>query len=260
MGRAAIMKTKEKKFSDLFNHLGRIGLKNQKDKQVMCNFWKRILQSFRMTESKKHTIGILAFGSLIDYTGQEISDIEIDRLECETPFAIEFARTSSTRSNAPTLIPVKIGGRRVKAKIIILNPETNIDVAKSILWRRELHKTDRSKNYVEPSNPGVNTVVVEVLQDFMNVDRVLYTSIGSNINQKLTGELLANFSIASILAQAGQQGKDGLRYLLSAKRNGIVTGLSEEYENQILIKTETKSLEEAIEKLDRKRMMNPNEQ
>ena len=27
MGGAAIMKTKEKKFSDLFNHLGRIGLK-----------------------------------------------------------------------------------------------------------------------------------------------------------------------------------------------------------------------------------------
>lgn len=229
-------------------------------KQVMCNFLRHILQSFRMTESKKHTIGILAFGSLIDNPGQEISEIEIDRLDCETPFAIEFARTSSTRSNAPTLIPVEIGGRQVKAKIIILNPETNIDTAKSILWRRELHKTDRAQNYADPNNPGVNRVVVKVLEDFMNVDRVLYTSIGSNIHQTLTGELLANFSIASILAQAGQQEKDGLRYLLSAKRNGIVTGLSEEYENQILIKTETKSLEEAIEKLDRKRMFYPNDQ
>jgi hypothetical protein len=113
---------------------------------------------------------------------------------------------------------------------------------------------------VEPNNPGVNRVVVKVLEDFINVDSVLYTSIGSNINQTLTGELLADFSIASILAQAGQQEKDGLRYLLSAKRNGIITGLSEEYENQILIKTETKSLEEAIEKLDRKRMMYPNGQ
>lgn len=50
-----------------------------------------------MTESKNHTIGILAFGSLIDNTGQEISEIEIDRLDCETPFAIEFARTSVRR-------------------------------------------------------------------------------------------------------------------------------------------------------------------
>ncbi len=42
MGGAAIMKTKEKKFSDQFNHLGRIGIKNQKDKQVStivkCNY------------------------------------------------------------------------------------------------------------------------------------------------------------------------------------------------------------------------------
>lgn len=226
----------------------------------MCNFWRRILQIFRMTESKRHTIGILAFGSLIDNPGQEISEIEIERLDCETPFPIEFARTSSTRSNSPTLIPVETGGRQVKAKIIVLNPETNIDTAKSILWRRELHKTDRTENYVEPNNPGVNRVVVKFLENFMNVDSVLYTSIGSNINQPLTSELLADFSIASILAQAGQQEKDGLRYLLSAKRNGIVTELSEEYENQILSKTETKSLEEAIEKLDRKRMMYPNGQ
>jgi hypothetical protein len=213
-----------------------------------------------MTESKRHTIGILAYGSLIDNPGQEISEIEIDRLDCETPFSIEFARTSSTRSDAPTLIPVETGGRQVKAKIIVLNPETNIDMAKSILWRRELHKIDRAENYVEPNNPGVNRVVLKLLENFMNVDNVLYTSIGSNINQPLTSELLADFSIASILAQAGQQEKDGLRYLLSAKRNGIVTELSEEYVNQILSKTETKSLEEAIEKLDRKRMMYPNGQ
>lgn len=226
----------------------------------MFNFWRRILQIYRMTESKRHTIGILAFGSLIDNPGQEISEFEIDRLDCETPFYIEFARISSTRSNAPTLIPVETGGRQVKAKIIVLNPETNIDIAKSILWRRELHKTDRTENYVEPKNPGVNRVVVKLLENFMNIDNVLYTSIGSNINQPLTSELLADFSIASILAHAGQQEKDGIRYLLSAKRNGIVTELSEEYENQILSKTETKSLEEAIEKLDRKRMMYPNGQ
>ncbi len=208
-----------------------------------------------MKKSNNQTIGILAFGSLIEYPGEEISEIEIERLTCETPFPIEFARTSSTRSNAPTLIPVENGGRHVKAKIIILNAATSIDEAKSILWRRELHMTDRTQNYLEPNNPGVNSVVVKVLEDFMNVDSVLYTSIGCNINRTLTGELLADFSIASILAQAGQQEKDGIRYLLSAKRNGIITGLSEEYENQILIKTETKCLEEAIEKLDRKRMM-----
>jgi len=41
---------------------------------------------------------------------------------------------------------------------------------------------------------------------------------------------------------------------LQQKKNGIETELSKEYENQILLRTDTKSLEEAIEKLDRQRM------
>ncbi|MBC8489136.1 MAG: hypothetical protein H8D45_24205 [Bacteroidetes bacterium] len=45
-----------------------------------------------------------------------------------------------------------------------------------------------------------------------------------------------------------------MRYLLAAKRNGIITGLSEEYEKQILQKTQVISLEQAIAKLDRQRM------
>lgn len=210
-----------------------------------------------MTENKKHIIGILAFGSLIDNPGREISEIEIERIVCETPFNVEFARTSSTRGDAPTLIPVEVGGQKVKAVIIVLNPKTSIETATSILWRRELHKTNRTESYTCSDNPGPNTVVVKTLTDFMNIQTVLYTSIGCNIKQTLTGELLADFSINSILSKAGQEEKDGLRYLLSAKRNGIITTLSVEYENQILLKTETNSLEQAIETLDRKRKMYP---
>lgn len=210
-----------------------------------------------MTEKKSHIIGILAFGSLIDNSGQEVSELEIKRIACETPFNVEFARTSSTRGNAPTLVPVEMGGQKVKAVIIVLKPDTDINTAKSILWRRELHKTNRTENYTHSNNPNPNKVVIKTLTDFMNVQTVLYTSIGCNITQPLASELLAAFSINSILSKAGQEEKDGLRYLLSAKRNGIVTTLSEDYENQILIKTETKCLEQAIEALDKKRMMYP---
>jgi len=91
----------------------------------------------------------------------------------------------------------------------------------------------------------------------MNVEKVLYTSIGCNIDQPITGEILADLAIQSILSEAGRDELDGLRYLLATKRNKITTVLSEEYENQILSKTETKSLEEAIEQLDRKRMFYP---
>ena len=60
-------------------------------------------------------IGILAFGSLIDEPGKVIGPLIRERISgIPTPFSIEFARSSSTRSGAPTLIPVDIGGSPVE--------------------------------------------------------------------------------------------------------------------------------------------------
>jgi len=207
-----------------------------------------------MTENKnKFTLGILAFGSLIYDPGNEISEIEIKRIRCETPFNVEFARTSSTRGNAPTLIPVENISNHVNAEIIVLRNDTVLENAKSILWRREVREYDTLKTYTHKESPGNNKVIIKIHNNLMGVATVLYTSIGCNITQPLTGELLANYSIKSILSSAGREEKDGLRYLLAAKRNGIRTGLSDEYERQILLQTDSKNLEEAIEKLDRKR-------
>ena len=56
-------------------------------------------------------VGILAYGSLIDDPGSEIGEVIADVIsDIETPFSVEFARSSSTRSGAPTLIPVEAGG------------------------------------------------------------------------------------------------------------------------------------------------------
>jgi hypothetical protein len=59
-----------------------------------------------MSIHQTRKIGILAYGSLIDNAGEEIAPLIVERIECFTPFKIEFARLSSTRSNAPTLVPV----------------------------------------------------------------------------------------------------------------------------------------------------------
>jgi len=203
-----------------------------------------------MDEQVDYKLGILAYGSLIDDSGKEISMIEATRIECETPFNVEFARISSTRGNAPTLIPVEQGGRKVRAIIIILREETDIEDAKSILWRRE---TRNIGTYTHSDSPNLNKVIVKTIENFMNVQTVLYTSIGCNINEPLTSELLAKFAISSILTKAGQEKKDGLRYLLSINQNGIVTELSEKYERKILEITDTATLEQAIEKLDKQR-------
>lgn len=197
-------------------------------------------------------VGILAYGSLIDDPGIELEPLIIDRILCETPFKVEFARVSESRNNAPTLIPVQEGGKFIRARILVLNEVVKIETARSMLWRRERHVTDVSQNYSRPQNPGVNTVLIEEIPDFHDIKCVLYTSIGKNIDQP-TPELLAEYAIASIRAEAGANALDGIRYLLAAKKNGIITALSEEYENEILRITNVKSLKEAIEVLDLQR-------
>ena len=58
------------------------------------------------------SIGILAFGSLINSPGAEIEAALIGRkLNVCTPFGVEFARSSIGRGGAPTLVPVQQGGR-----------------------------------------------------------------------------------------------------------------------------------------------------
>ncbi|KAA8485390.1 hypothetical protein BDE36_2061 [Arcticibacter tournemirensis] len=194
-------------------------------------------------------IGILAYGSLINDLGKEIEPLIIDRIACFTPFAIEYARLSSTRDDAPSLIPVKEGGAKVKAQILVLGFSTFLTQAEDMLWRRETRQKTNVKLYPRNKEPGKNSVTVIRIDNFEGVDQVIYTSIPSNISLN-SPDILAGLAVQSILQEAGERKIDGVRYLLDAKRNGIKTLLSEAYEQEILKQTETKSLEAAIEKLD----------
>lgn len=73
-------------------------------------------------------IGILAYGSLIEEPGQAISDLIIKRISTVTPFPIEYARISSSRDGAPTLIPFE-GGCQVQAQILVLRPDISAEEA-----------------------------------------------------------------------------------------------------------------------------------
>ncbi len=55
------------------------------------------------------TVGILAYGSLIDDPGAEIEPVILRRIDCRTPFKVEFARASESRKGGPTLVPYDIG-------------------------------------------------------------------------------------------------------------------------------------------------------
>jgi hypothetical protein len=58
---------------------------------------------------------------------------------------------------------------------------------------------------------------------------------------------LARLAIES--ARQLDNGRDGISYLLRAKRNGIVTPLSGPYEQEILRGTQSSTLEDALKKI-----------
>jgi hypothetical protein len=58
---------------------------------------------------------------------------------------------------------------------------------------------------------------------------------------------LAELAIKS--ARLERTGRDGITYLIDAKRNGIVTPLSVDYEQEILRRTQTSNLHEALRKI-----------
>jgi hypothetical protein len=188
-------------------------------------------------------IGILAYGSLIDDPGDEIRQATVCTLieGIVTPFRIEFARTSKKRKGAPSLVPVDAGGAHVPARIFVLN----VDEAEAAnrLYRREINAIGKGVVYTPRRNPGKDDVVVERISAFAEVDTVLYTRIGANI-ENLTAKRLAAHAIQS--AKNLKDDRDGITYLMRAKRNGITTPLSAAYEQEVLRATGTGTLEEAL--------------
>ena len=191
------------------------------------------------------TVGILAYGSLISTPGVEIEGGTTETKEqIHTPFNVEFARSSRKRGGAPTLVPVETGGVRVGGQIFVLDVEEQ--EAGHRLWRREIDAVGSGRLYKAPDVIGPNTVVVRRIEDLEGVDIVLYTDIAANIDP-LTAGSLAQLAIDSV--HKADRDRDGISYLIAAKRNGIRTALSDRYEEEILQRLAVSSLEEALASL-----------
>jgi hypothetical protein len=195
----------------------------------------------RMTEK----LGILAFGSLIDRPGWEIEEAIVARKSgIRAPFGIEFARTSRTRAGAPTLVPVDSGGGQVLAHILVVDLSER--EAQDRLWRRETNRIGQGGQYIGRRNPGLDTLIIDRYDNLAGVAIVLAARFPANITP-LNHEVLATLAIKS--AQELDNGRDGISYLLDAKRNGIVTPLSSPYEHEILRRMKTTSLEDSLKKI-----------
>jgi len=184
-------------------------------------------------------IGILAYGSLIDDPGFEMKPRIVERIGVKTPFRIEFARQSGERDNAPTLTVVTQGGAHADGVVLLLDETVTEKQAVDMLYRREIGAVGSGRSYRQ------NDVVIELF-DMEEIGRILYARLKQNIpNPSPLG--LARLAIASASREAGAERRDGISYLISAKKNGIRTPLMEEYEKKILLETETETLVDAWE-------------
>ena len=138
----------------------------------------------------------------------------------------------------------KPGGRPVLTQILLLDVAE--EEAKDRPWRREVNKVGEGGHYVLRANPGPNTLIIDRHETFEGLPVVLAAKFAATM-VSLTPEHLAELAIASVAA--AEFGRDGITYLIDAKRNGIVTALSAAYEKEILQRTESVDLHEALLKL-----------
>ena len=187
------------------------------------------------------SVGILAYGSLIGDPGSEIGSKIVEVIDCRTPFKVEFARKSRSRSNAPTLVQFDKGGC-VCGKVLVV--DLDLQEAYDCLYRREINCVGCESKTYDHDNKKKDAVKIGELPEFKGIDSVMYADLPANI-EDLTADKLANLAIES--AKKRCDGRDGISYLINAKCTGIITPLSGEYETKILKLTDTTSLCDARE-------------
>ena len=183
-------------------------------------------------------VGILAFGSLVEEPGAELEAVITRRIQVETPFLVEFARSSQSRDGAPTLVPVSQGGAHIPASVLVLDDCVTVAGARAMLYRRETGRLN------DPSAVSRVSWIAE-LPGFEGISVCLYTALKANIPPPLTAEKLAELALRSAAGPSGAKRLDGISYLQQQKRRGIQTPLMCRYEEEVLARTGTRDLDEA---------------
>jgi hypothetical protein len=191
----------------------------------------------------KKKLGILAFGSLINYPGAELGPKIAMRVKTKTPFDVKYGRYSGkTRGGAPTLVPHPKGSA-VAAEILVMDDDVTIEEATNMLWRRECQQNDSKETYVEGTT--TNSVLVRRFAEDLCVEAVLYTDF--NVLGKIENPTAAGLAAAAIRSVAeAPEDKDGITYLADAISCGIETPLTSSYRDEILRRTGKMSLQEAL--------------
>ncbi len=228
-----------------FNHyVARLRQNDPPDDELRRKF-RRKMDAICQLNPSPARVGILAYGSLLTDPGKELRPRIVQRIPAQTPFEVEYAHSSTSRCDAPTLVCVPDGrGRKVNVKVLVLDESVTETEASDMLYRREIHCVgEKSKVYNDQRQRAKrNAVVIERLPDFAGVLTVLYTSLPANIallednaatdEEKATE--LARLALASVTEKTFCSQRDGIRYLADAIAHGIETPLTDLYRAAIL--------------------------
>lgn len=191
-----------------------------------------------MESTLRTDIGILAFGSITEEPGAELEAVVISRIEVETPFSVEFARSSRTRDGAPTLVPVSQGGAHIPASVLVLDESVPLADARAMLYRRETGS-------LNDTSASSQVSWIAELPGFAGVSICLYTALEANIPPPRTADKLAELALRSAAGPSGAKRRDGISYLQQQKHRGIKTPLMHPYEEAVLVRTGARNLDEA---------------
>lgn len=239
--------------------------------ESLLSKFKRKVGAICKVRSGAPRLGILAYGSLIADPGRELKQHIVGRIRTRTPFEVEFARSSKRRAGAPTLVPVPGGkGGQVQAYILALNDEVTEEEACNMLYRREIHCVgERGVTYNdERQRSKKDAVVIERLQDFEDVELVLYTVLpprdgillDDNASSVDRANELARLAKQSIRKETFCSQRDGIRYLADAIRHGVQTPLTDLYKCAVLrLADDAPNLEEARLTIARQKDIVPEE-
>lgn len=226
------------------NYVAQLRRNNPPDNGLRERF-KRKMDSICRVGKERRKLGILGYGSLLNDLGRELQGNVVERIRVETPFEVEYARTSKGRSGAPTLVPIKDGnGNRVHGCILVLKPQLSEEDAFNILYRREINCIgEKSVVYDDKQQrEKKDTVVIEKLENFGGVSVVLCACLKPNIGKILEENLsaeekakeLASLAVGSVMKDTFCARRDGIQYFADAVRFGIQTPLTDLYKEEIL--------------------------
>jgi cation transport regulator ChaC len=195
------------------------------------------------------TVGVIAYGSLIGDPGAELEELVVERRSgLRTPFRAEYARASRGRDNAPTLVPVCVGGGHVECVLIVLRPGISVETARDVVYRREVGRVGDKTVAYKADTSKREQVWVDAIPEWGGVNVALYTRIRASIEGH-TAQQLAELAVQSAKAAARERRHDGISYLIAAKAAGVITPLTSMYETEILKLTGRDSLAAAWESL-----------